>query len=227
MPKTGRTSAVLLAGTIIGLFLPSERDFAQSAYEPYTFKTIAGAPGGAGSADGMGSVARFSDPWGVAVDDAGDVFVADEGNDTIRKITPAGMVTTLAGLAGSKGSADGMGSAARFCFPTGVAVDKLGNIYVADSLNNTIRKVTPEGTVTTLAGLAGQRGSVDGKGSEARFIAADAVALDSSGNVYVSDGADDTIRKVTPAGVVTTLAGTATISGTNDGTGSGSVRLLN
>jgi len=168
----------------------------------------------------MGSAARFSDPWGAAVNGAGDVFVADVGNNTIRKISPAGMVTTLAGLAGSKGSADGMGSTARFCFPTGVAMDRLGNIYVADSLNETIRKVTPEGMVTTLAGLAGQRGSVDGKGSEARFIGADAVAVDSSGNVYVSDGADDTIRKVTPAGVVTTLAGLATVSGTNDGAGS-------
>ena len=131
--------------------------------------TLAGRAGSAGSADGTGSAARFYYPRGVAVDSAGNVYVADTGNHTIRKVTPAGVVTTLAGLAGSSGSADGTGSAARFNYPPGVAVDSAGNVYVADTGNHTIRKVTPAGVVTTLAGLAGSSGSADGTGSAARF----------------------------------------------------------
>ena len=112
---------------------------AQSVYTPYTFTTLAGAAS-IGSADGTGSAARFYGPAGVATDSSGNVYVADTFNHTIRKITPAGVVTTLAGLAGSYGSADGTGSAARFYYPYGVATDASGNVYVADSGNNTIRK---------------------------------------------------------------------------------------
>src|SRR5207302_6694079 len=126
--------------------------------------TLAGLAGNVGSTDGAGGDARFFDPSGVAVDSAGNVYVADTGNQTIRKVTQAGVVTTLAGLSQDTdrngypdgGSADGTGSAARFAFPTGVAVDSAGNVYVADSDNDTIRKVTPAGEVTTLAGLAGE-----------------------------------------------------------------------
>ena len=128
---------------------------------------------------------------------------------TIRKVTPGGVVTTLAGLAGSSGSADGTGSAAQFNYPSGVAVDSAGNVYVADNDNDTIRKVTPAGVVTTLAGLAGSSGSADGTGSAARFNGPADVAVDSAGNVYVADQNNYTIRKVTPGGVVTTLAGLA------------------
>ena len=123
----------------------------------------------------------------MAVDSSGNVYVADTGNDTIRKITPAGVVTTLAGSAGNVGSADGTGSAARFYYPLGVAVDSSGNVYVADTDNYTIRQITPAGVVTTLAGLAGNSGSADGTGSAARFYYPSGVAVDSTGNVYVAD----------------------------------------
>lgn len=182
--------------------------------------TLAGMAGGAGSADGTRSAARFCYPSGVAVDGAGNVFVVDSRNYTIRKVTPTGVVTTLAGLAGQSGSMDGSGSAARFDYPSGVATDVAGNIYVADTANNTIRKVTPEGRVTTMAGLSGYYGSTDGTGSEARFFGPHGVAVDHAGNVYVTDSANGTtIRKVTPAGVVTSLAGLTGSAGSADGTG--------
>jgi len=182
--------------------------------------TLAGLAGSSGSADGTGSAARFYNPYGVAVDSAGNVYVADTDNCTIRKVTPGGVVTTLAGLAGNRGSADGTGSAARFYNPFGVAVDSAGTVYVADSRNHTIRKVTPGGMVTTLAGLATSPGSADGTGSAARFYGPMGVAVDSAGNVYVADSSNYTIRKVTPGGVVTTLAGLAGNRGSADGTGS-------
>ena len=184
--------------------------------------TLAGTAGISGGVDGTGSAARFSYPAGVAVDGSGIVYVADSGNHTIRKVTPAGVVTTLAGTAGSSGSTNGTGSAARFFFPTGVAVDGSGNVYVAESSNHTIRKVTSAGVVSTLAGSAGSSGSADGAGSAARFNYPFGVAVDGSGNVYVADSSNHTIRKVSSAGVVTTLAGTA-LSGVSisaDGAGS-------
>ena len=182
--------------------------------------TLAGSAGNPGSADGTGSAARFHIPCGVAVDGAGNIYVADLGNDTIRKITAAGAVTTLAGSPGVSGSTDGTGSAARFYDPSGVAVDGSGNVYVADSLNNTIREISTAGVVTTLAGSAGVSGSADGTGRAARFHNPTDVALDGTGNIYVADYANHTIRQVTAAGVVTTLAGSANLAGSTDDTGS-------
>jgi sugar lactone lactonase YvrE len=182
--------------------------------------TLAGSAGRTGSSDGTGGAARFDDPWGVAVDSAGNVYVADTYNDEIRKITPSGVVSTLAGSAGQTGSSDGTGGAARFDYPTGVAVDSAGNVYVADLDNNEIRKISPSGVVTTLAGSAGQYGSSDGTGSAARFHRTRAVAVDGAGNVYVADQNNDEIRKITPSGVVSTLAGSAGQTGSSDGTGS-------
>jgi len=189
--------------------------------QPLTFTTFAGPGGGPGSTDGIGGAARFNNIEGVATDSNGNVYVADLAGNTIRKITPAGVVTTLAGSAGLSGSVDGIGGAARFRVPIGVATDKSGNVYVADGENGTIRKITPAGAVTTFAGSAGEAGSADGTGSAARFAYPRGVATDSAGNVYVGDTGNNTIRKITPAGVVTTLAGSATtIPGSNDGIGS-------
>ena len=184
------------------------------------FGTLAGTAGSSGSTDATGSAARFSYPYGVSVDTAGNVFVADTGNLTIRKVTSAGVVTTLAGLAGSSGSTDATGSAARFNNPAGVSVDTAGNVYVADYGNHTIRKVTSAGVVTTLAGTAGSTGSTDATGSAARFYYPYGVSVDTAGNVFVTDYGNHTIRKVTSAGVVTTLAGTAGSAGSTDATGS-------
>jgi sugar lactone lactonase YvrE len=181
--------------------------------------TLAGLAGSSGSDDGAGSAARFNDPRGVAVDSAGNVYVADFDNSTIRKITSAGMVSTLAGLAGNAGIADGTGNAARFNFPEDVAVDSAGNVYVADTFNSTIRKISPSGVVNTLAGLAGNIGSADGTGNAARFYLPAGVAVDSAGNVYVADTSNDTIRKITSPSVVSTFAGLAGSIGSADGTG--------
>ena len=184
------------------------------------FGTLAGTAGASGSTDATGSAARFYYPLGVSVDTAGNVFVADQYNHTIRKVTSAGVVTTLAGTPGSFGSTDATGSAARFKYPHGVAVDTAGNVFVGDYLNHTIRKVTSAGVVTTLAGTAGSSGSTDATGSAARFSSPAGVSVDSAGNVFVADNGNHTIRKVTSAGVVTTLAGTAGSFGSTDATGS-------
>ena len=184
------------------------------------FGALAGTAGSSGSTDATGSNARFYNPSGVSLDTAGNVFVADYGNHTIRKVTSAGVVTTLAGTAGSSGSTDATGSAARFYRPLGLSVDSAGNVFVADTYNHTIRKVTSAGVVTTLAGTAGISGSTNATGSNARFYNPSGVSLDAAGNVFVADTSNHTIRKVTSAGVVTTLAGTAGSTGSTDATGS-------
>ncbi len=171
--------------------------------------TIAGTAGVTGTADGIGAAASFNAPQGIAVDVNGNVYVADTDSHTIRKITTAGVVTTIAGTAGAMGNADGTGAAARFNTPEGMAVDAAGNVYVADTGNGTIRKITPAGAVTTMAGTAGLDGSVDATGAAARFTQPRGIAVDAAGNVYVADTGNQTIRKITPAGVVSTVAGVA------------------
>lgn len=145
-------------------------------------------------ADGTGSDARFYYPSTLALDSANNIYVADKQNHAIRKVTPAGVVTTLAGdksAAGwgvySEGYVDGPGSTAQFSFPSGVAVDSAGNIYIADTGNNVIRKISPTATVSTFAGLAGNPGSLDGTGNGARFSSPTGVALDAAANLYVAD----------------------------------------
>lgn len=185
-----------------------------------TVTTWAGTVGTPGSADANGTSASFNQPTGLARDAAGNLYVADSGNRTIRVISPTQDVTTLAGVAGSYGSADGTGAAASFAYPQGIAVDGSGTLYVADAYNNTLRKITAAGVVTTLAGTAGAVGSADGTGTAATFNQPLGVALDGSGNLFVADANNHLIRKVLVAtGAVTTVAGTAGKPGLLDGTG--------
>ncbi len=180
--------------------------------------TLAGWPGWSGFADGQGSAGRFNYTGSVRVDAAGTVYVADASNHTVRKITPAGFVSTLAGSPGQAGYADGPGGTARFNGPAGVAIDAAGNVFVADSQNYAVRKITPGGVVSTLAGNPGVAGHADGTGAGATFTDPENLAIDAAGNLYIADGSGNAVRKVSPAGVVTTLAG-ATQAGTVDGTG--------
>ncbi len=189
-----------------------------------TVSTLAGEAGHPGKADGTGSSARFRNPWGVAVDSAGNVIVADMSNSTIRKITPGGETTTLAGQAGMSGNADGFANNARFNDPFAVAVDQAGNIYVSDSGNDTIRKINSQGTVVTLSGLAGYAGNSDGNTDTARFWNPQGLAVDSTGNVYVADTGNNTVRKITPTGVASTVPGLAS-AGDPAGTTGGDVQL--
>ena len=158
-------------------------------------------------ADGQGSSAHFKCPRGVAVDGDGNVIVADMGNHRIRKITPNGTVTTIAG-SGRAGFADGQESSAQFKYLHGVTVDGDGSIIVADNSNHRIRKITPDGTVTTLAG-SGTASFGDGQGSSAHFYNPRGVAVDGDGNVMVADASNHRIRKITLDGTVTTFSGTA------------------
>lgn len=164
---------------------------------------FAGSLQRAGSRDGAGAVAQFNGPTGVAQDSAGNAYVADTGNHTIRRIAPDGTVTTWAGAAGQSGSADGAATSARFSSPRGLAIDAAGSIYVADAGNHTIRRIGPSGAVTTIAGAAGQAGTVDGSAVTARFQSPIDVAVDGTGNLYVVAG--NAVRKVAPDGTVSTF----------------------
>jgi len=216
--------------------------------------TLAGGDTTGSAIDGTGANASFFDPLAVAVDASGNVLVADAGDNSIRKVTSAGVVTTFAqnnaadttalftnpsGVAldgsgnifvagyltntivkitqagttnifagtGQQGSTDGPGSAATFYFPNSVATDAAGNVYVSDGVNNLIRKITTDGTVSTLAG-SGAAGAADSTGTAASFDGPAGLVVDAGGNVYVADSNNNLIRKITPLGVVSTIAGT-------------------
>ncbi len=171
-----------------------------------TVTTLAGS-GASGFANGTSTKAKFQYPYGVAVG-GGYVYVADTNNNRIRKVTSLGDVTTLAGY-GTPSFADGKSTTAKFQYPHGVAVDGSGNVYVADTTNARIRRANPAGDVTTLAGSGGV-GFADGTSDVAMFSYPTGVAVDTSGNLYVADSGNYRIRKVSLAGIVTTLAGSGT-----------------
>ena len=174
--------------------------------------TIGGTLGESGSADGSAATARFLNPEGVTVDSAGIVYVADTGNHTIRRIDLAGNVSTLAGLAGVAAFADGSGAAARFNAPLGLATNAAGEVFVIDA-SDTIRKLTPQGVVSTFAGSSNVPGSADGAAADARFDKPVAIVADAAGNLLVADRSNHTIRRISPAGQVATIVGVAGQSG--------------
>ncbi|MDN5283868.1 MAG: hypothetical protein JWR38_142 [Mucilaginibacter sp.] len=161
-----------------------------------------------GLIDGTGTAAFFSGPQGIAIDASGNLYVADSFNSAIRKVTPAGVVTTISGD-GTIGYVDGPAASAKFYSPQSLAVDASGNIFVADMGNNMIRKISAAGVVSTFAG-SGDAGYANGTGTSATFNSPRGLAIDAQGNIYVADRGNNLIRKVTAAGVVTTVAGTTT-----------------
>lgn len=174
-------------------------------YSQLNVSTIVGPLGGRGHEDGSGTDASFFYPDAICSDLAGNVYVADNGRNTIRQITPSGVVTTLAGTPGSSGYIDATGAAARFYNPNGICINSTGDIYVADTYNQVIRRVTSAGVVTTFAGT-GSVGSIDGVGSSATFNYPQGMCFDPSGNLYVIEPVTTRIRKITSAGVVSTFA---------------------
>lgn len=194
--------------------------------QPYQWTTIVGSAG-YGTSDGTNTDARFWIPMGIAGDQNGDCFVSDYRNNNVRKLSRSGadwVVSTVAGTARVQGGADGANGDAQFYNPKGVATDVLGNVYIADTYNHSIRKLSPSGAdwiVTTIAGLAHTPGWVDGINSDARFYFPYGVLAAPDGTVYVTD--NNTVRKLTPTGndwVVTTIAGRGGYYGTTDGTNS-------
>ena len=185
-----------------------------------TVSLFAGFPGVTGSVNATGTNASFNAPQAAAVDSSGNVYVADTGNSIIRVMTPAGVVSTLAGSPGNRGSSDGTGGSAQFNEPQGIAVNSSGDVFVADTMNHTIREIAPGGVVTTFAGFPGNFGSADGTNSTAQFDRPAGLAIDGTGNIFVADMLNQTIREITPAGMVTTIAGLARVFGDWDGTNS-------
>ena len=188
-----------------------------------TVTTFAGSAGEDGFVDGIGSAARFGrqtsfrGPLALATDASGNVYVSDTYNYSIRKISPAGAVTTFAGT-GQSGAQDGPASSAAFHDPFGITVDTAGNVYVGD--RGAVRRISPDRMVTTIAGRVTETGYQDGTASEARFGYIAGLALDNAGNVYIADLGNHVIRRLAPNGVVTTIAGSPGIAGNADGAGS-------
>lgn len=179
--------------------------------------TLAGSPGR--HRDGPAATALFGDPQAIVRDAQGNTFIADRGNHTIRKINASGIVTTLAGNPGLPGREDGPGTTARFNQPSGIAIESSGALLVTDAGNYTIRRIGVDGRVSTFAGKPGFQGFDDGPASEATFGTVYGIAIDQQGNVYVTEPYARTVRRITPAGLVTTIAGASGVNRPNDGLG--------
>ncbi len=188
--------------------------------------TLAGAAGMADFSDGAGAAARFNSPLGLAVGAGGIIFVADCGNHVIRRVAMDGAVTTFAGVGEVWGWRDGTGTNALFYNPVGVAVDAGGELFVSDANNHIIRRIATNAVVTTFAGAVGVDGAADGPAATARFGKPAELALDTRGNLYVADALLHTIRKITRAGFVSTVAGAVGVDGAVDGA-NGVARFFN
>jgi hypothetical protein len=216
IPLSGGCGTVSATGTITVI---STQPFITSSLPITAVGTVSALAGNSnGNLDGTGTAARFRYPIAVVADAVGNVYVTDGNNHNIRKITPSGVVTTVAGTtltSGQSGYVDATGAAARFNYPYGIAIDKFGTLFVADINNNVIRKITPLGVVSTYAG-SGAFGNTNGNALSATFNYLTGVATDAAGNVYVADGGNYVIRKITPSGIVSNFAGTGT-AGISDG----------
>jgi sugar lactone lactonase YvrE len=206
--RFNRPAAVAVDPATGHIFLVEAGNHSVRKITPQSVTTLAGKGGVAGNADGSRDVARFRQPGGLALAADGSIYVADTGNHTIRKISPLGDVVTLAGMAGEFGMIDGDGPAARFSSPTAIALTADGSLVVADTGNHSIRRVTPDGAVTTVAGTSGLPGFADGAQQDARFSSPSALAISSDGTLYVADTDNCLIRKISTAGQVETVAGT-------------------
>ncbi len=200
-----KTASLLSAGLLCALL--SVGTFAATDPGRYSFTVLAGAVGTKGYVDGVGSAARFDNPGGMAADAAGNVYLSERDLSVIRKISPEGVVSTLAGAAGQKGAQDGLGAAARFNTPSSLAVDVAGSVYVADTGNHVVRKIDGSGKVTTIAGTAGERGTIDGPREVARLDSPLYLGVDGANNVYVSHGGSwrEGFQKIAPDGTVSTV----------------------
>lgn len=181
-----------------------------------TVTTLAGAAGQPGAADGVGALARFNAPNGLAVTGTDSIYIADAQNHTIRLLASDGTVTTYAGTAGRPGQLDGDKAAALFNQPNGLALASNGTLYVADYGNSCIRAIAPGGAVSLLAGQYAAHGFTNGTGNAATFYLPVGLAVNTAGNLVVAEAGNHVIRQVSPTGVVTTLAGTGT-AGNADG----------
>lgn len=198
------TNKELRCRLVFLIFFSGLASFSQestNSYEIVNVSTIAGSD--TGYKDGKGISAKFNNPVGIAKDSQGNLFVVDKGNNSIRKISPTGQVSTFAGSV--VGFEDGQGKNAKFNSPNGIAIDSLDNLYLADLQNHKIRKITPDGEVSTIAGSG--YGYNDGKANKAKFAWPQDVAIDSKGNIYVTDEGNDVIRKITIDCIVSTFAG--------------------
>jgi sugar lactone lactonase YvrE len=168
--------------------------------------TIAGSKPGVENKFNESLALKLDNPAGICEDSQGNLYISDWANNVVRKIAPDGSARILAGTVGNRGAKDGFGAEASFYLPWGIVADSLGNIYVADFRNNMIRKISPQGMVSTFAGTT-TRGSTDGNAKAASFFHPAGLAIDKKGNLYVADSGNNKIRKITPDGMVTTLAG--------------------
>jgi hypothetical protein len=225
----------LFSAVVFGVLAAAVSASAQTPSSPYAFWTVAGRAVTSGAVDGPGLTARFNRPWGIAVDGQGNLYVTEAVNHLVRKITPEGVVSTVAGRVGEVGSEDGSGTAARFAAigtspinsattttvgPFGITVDTGGNAFVADGNSHVLRRITPAGLVTTYSGVSGTEGFRDGVAMQALYRNPVGAAVDAAGNVFVADTFNHVIRRISPSGTVTTIAGSAGAAGTTDGIGS-------